>query len=96
MENEEFLEEEEGSRLTLTDENGEDTEFEYLDCVPYNGEEYLVLLPVENEDDGVVILRIEPVDEETENYMAVLDEETLEAVYAVFKERNQDFLTFED
>ena len=35
-------EEEETSILTLTDENGVDTDFEYLDCIPYQGKEYLV------------------------------------------------------
>ena len=33
MENEEILQEEESSILTLTDENGVETEFEYLDCI---------------------------------------------------------------
>ena len=46
MENEELLQEEEASTLTLTDENGVDTEFEYLDCIEYDGKEYLVLLPL--------------------------------------------------
>ena len=57
MENEELLQEEE-SILTLTDENGEETEFEYLDCVEYEGKEYLVLLPMES--DEIVILEVEP------------------------------------
>ena len=53
MENEELLQEEE-SILTLTDENGVETEFEYLDCIEYEGKEYLVLLPMES--DEIVIL----------------------------------------
>ena len=36
LENEE---EEETGILTLTDENGEETDFEYLDCIPYQGKE---------------------------------------------------------
>ena len=95
MENNEILMEEE-SILTLTDENGEDISFEYLDCVEYQGTEYLVLMPVESEDNEIVILRIEPVDEETENYLAVEDEAVLDAVYGIFKERYQDVLNFAD
>ena len=38
-------EEEETSILTLTDENGQDVDFEYLDCIEYQGTEYLVLMP---------------------------------------------------
>lgn len=94
MANEELLQEEETSTLLLTDENGVDTEFEYLDCIEYEGDEYLVLLPMDS--DEIVILRIEPVDEENENYLAVESEETLNAVYKIFKDRYQDVLQFED
>ncbi|MBQ8580188.1 MAG: DUF1292 domain-containing protein [Oscillospiraceae bacterium] len=96
MENNEILNEEELNVLTLTDENGVDTEFEYLDVIEYQGKEYLFLMPLENEDDGIVILEIEPVDEENENYLAVEDEALLDAVYAIFKERYKDVLTFAD
>ena len=95
MENE-ILNEEEMNVLTLTDENGVDTEFEYLDVIEYQGTEYLFLMPLEEEQEGIVILEIEPVDEENENYLAVEDEATLEAVYALFKERSRDILTFAD
>ena len=94
MENENLLPEEEVSILTLTDENGVDTTFEYLDCIEYQGKEYLVLIPAEEDADEIVILEIEPVDEENENYLAVEDEATLEAVYEIFKERYKDVLNF--
>ena len=94
MANEELLQEEDESILTLTDENGVETEFEYLDCIEYEGKEYLVLLPVES--DEIVILEVEPVDEENENYIAVESEDVLDAVYEIFKARYQDVLQFED
>ena len=96
MENENMIPEEEVSILTLTDENGADVEFEYLDCIEYEGKEYLILLPVAEEEAEIVILEVEPVDEENENYLAVTDESVLEAVYAIFKEKFQDVLEFED
>jgi len=96
MENNEILMEEEESILTLTDENGEDMEFEYLDCIEYQDKEYLVLMPVDEESGEIVILEIQPVDEENENYLAVEDEAILDAVYGVFKERYKDVLTFAD
>ena len=95
MANEEILnEEEQTSILTLTDENGADVDFEYLDCIEYQGKEYLVLTPMEEEAGQIVILEIEPVDEENENYNAVEDEAVLDAVYGIFKERYKDILTF--
>ena len=91
---EEIMQEEEVSILTLTDENGNDAEFEYMDCIEYEGKEYLVLIPVEDESGEIVILEIEPVDEETENYLAVEDESVLNAVFGIFKEKYKDILEF--
>ena len=96
MENEELLQEEEVSTLTLTDENGVDTEFEYLDCIEYDSKEYLILLPLDDEENGIVILEVEPVDEETENYLSVTDTDVLNAVYSIFKDRYKDVIEFED
>lgn len=96
MENENQLPEEEVSILTLTDENGQDTSFEYLDCMTYQDKEYLVLMPTEDESGEIVILEVEPVDEENENYLAVEDEAVLDAVYGLFKEKYKDVLTFEE
>ena len=44
----------------------------------------------------MVILEVEPVDEETENYISVQDEAILNAVYDIFKEKYKDVLTFEE
>ncbi len=93
MENETNLPEEE-TILTLTDENGNDVDFEYLDCMTYRDKEYLVLLPAREESTEIVILEVEPVDEENENYLAVEDEAVLDAVYALFKEKYKDILNF--
>ncbi len=98
MENEnlQLVEEEETSILTLTDENGQDVDFEYLDCIVYQEKEYLVLMPADEAATEIVILEVEPVDEETENYISVTDETVLNAVYAIFKDKYKDVLTFEE
>ena len=94
MANEEILQEEESSIIMLTDENGNDVEFEYLDCIEYEGKEYLVLMPEDSNE--IVILEVQPVDEENENYVAVESEDILDAVYDIFKQRYKDVLDFED
>ena len=38
--------EEESNIIVLNDENGEEIRFEFLDLIEYDGEEYVVLLPV--------------------------------------------------
>jgi len=96
MENEELLQEEESSIISLTDEKGVETDFEYLDCIEYQGKEYLVLIPAEEDSNEIVILEVEPVDEENENYISVDDEATLNAVYEIFKEKFKDVLDFAD
>ena len=68
--------------LILNDEEGNEVEFEFLDIIEYEGEEYVVLLPVEDEDaeeaGEVVILKLEDTDnEEEESYVSVEDEEVL-------------------
>ena len=96
MANEELLQEEEASLITLTDDNGVETTFEYLDCIEYQGKEYLVMIPAEEDANEIVILEIQPVDEENENYLAVEDENVLDAVYNLFKDRYQNILNFAD
>lgn len=93
MENEEM---EESGILTLTDENGQDVDFEYLDCLTYEDKEYLILMPADDPATEIVILEVVPVDEENENYIAVEDEAVLDAVYGLFKEKYKDILTFEE
>ena len=96
MADKELLAEEETSFITLTDENGVENEFEFMECIEYQGKEYLVLLPADENSAEVIILEVEPVDEENENYISVEDEAVLEAVYAIFKDHFKDILTFED
>ena len=86
--------------VTLTDENGNDVEFEFLDYVKYKNEEYVVLLPVESEDENadgeVIILEVHPLDEENEEYLSIEDATTLNKVFEVFKERFKDDFNFVD
>lgn len=96
LNNEPEQEQEETEILTLTDENGNDVDFEYLDCLEYQNKEYLVLMPADEAETQIVILEVEPVDDENENYLAVEDEAVLDAVYGMFKDKYKDVLTFED
>ena len=95
MEEKDIIQEED-SIVTFVDENGEEITFEFLDSIDYEGKEYLCLLPTEEGNNEVVILEVEPIDEENENYLAVEDEAILDAVYAIFKENYKDILSFED
>ena len=97
MENEEL-----DNIIILNDENGNEVKFEFLDLVELDEEEYVVLLPVSEdgeEDEGeVVILKLEDTDEdaEEESYVGVEDEEILNKVFAIFKEKYKDEFNFVD
>ncbi|MDO5556991.1 MAG: DUF1292 domain-containing protein [Clostridia bacterium] len=82
----------------LLDENGEKVEFEFLDLIELDNEQYIVLLPFEVPEDGegeVVILKVEDTDsEDVESYVTIEDDEELEKVFAVFKEKFKDEFNF--
>lgn len=82
--------------LVLNDDDGNEVEFEFLDLIPYRGKEYVVLLPISDEADEVVILQLEATDDETERYISVDNELTLQAVFEIFKERAKDTFNFVD
>lgn len=88
--------EEEVIIIELTDEDGVSTEFEYLDTIGYEGCEYIVLIENKEDAEGVIVLMIESVDDETENYIGVEDEETVQAVYEIFKNNHKDEFEFTD
>lgn len=89
--------EEEDTIIILTDEDGNDVEFEFLDNVEYEGNLYVVMIPVEDEDAGVVIMLLEEGETEDEDsLLTVTDEDVVEAVYEIFKENNKDVFEFEE
>ena len=93
------MDEELDNVIILNDENGDEVEFEFLDLVELDGEEYVVLLPAEEQDDEgeVVILKVEDTDsEDEESYVSVDDEETLNKVFEMFKEKFKDEFNFID
>ena len=88
--------------VILNDEDGNEVKFEFLDLVELDDEAYVILLP--GVDDGVeeegevVILKVEDTDEdsEEESYVSVEDEEILNKVFEIFKERFKDDFDFVD
>ena len=100
--NENYEGEELDNVVILNDEDGNEVKFEFLDLVELDDEEYVVLLPVleENEEDEgeVVILKVEDTDNdsEEESYVSVEDEEVLNKVFEIFKEKFKDDFDFVD
>ena len=95
--NENILEEmeNEGALITLTDDEGNEVEFEFLDVIEYDGDEYIVLIEHDEDADEVVILKINALDEETEEYVSIDDEEILQTVFDMFKKKYEGDINFE-
>ena len=74
----------EDSFITLTDENGNEVDFLLLDVMNYEGADYMVLMPLSDEDgeedeEELFFLRAERT-EEGEIYSAVEDDALLQAI----------------
>ena len=73
--------------VILNDEDGNEVKFEFLDLIDLDDEEYVVLLPITEdgeEDEGEVVI------------LSVEDEETLNKVFEIFKEKFKDDFDFVD
>jgi len=77
--------------ITVTDEDGSEFELEHVDTIEYKGQVYMAFFPAdtgedeEDEDTGLIILKV--VDVDGEEQLSTLDtEEELEEVYDQFME----------
>lgn len=79
--------------ITITDDEGNDIELEYIDALEWNGTTYMAFFPVvaddeevDEEDYGIVILKSET--EDGEEYLSTVDDDgELDAVYEKFMEQ---------
>ncbi len=92
---------EDESNIVVLEAEGESVEFEYIDTLDYEGEEYVVLLPVEEDEEAeVVILKVQKLDtfdedgEPEEEYVSVESEELLNTLFDMFKEQYADEFDF--
>ena len=99
---ENFNQEDLDNVIILNDEEGNEVKFEFLDLIELDNEEYVVLLPVtaegEEEEGEVVILKVEDTDDDSdeESYVSIEDEDTLNKVFEIFKEKFKDDFDFVD
>ena len=75
--------------ITVTDEDGSEFELEHVDTIEYKGQVYMAFFPADtgedDEDTGLIILKV--IDVDGEEQLSTLDtEEELEEVYDQFME----------
>ncbi len=78
------------SYITIEDDEGNEFELEHLSTLEFEGDEYMVFLPADMDEDdpdyGFVILKVEEVDGE-EQFVSVDDEEKLQRIYDYYMEQ---------
>ena len=86
------MEDERDDIVTLIDENGEEVEFEHIDTVEMNGNEYVILAAMEDEEsddqeevEEVIILKVEHSENGEDTFATIEDEEELDAVFEEFQ-----------
>lgn len=77
--------------ISLTDESGIETQYEYLDTIEYKEKNYCVLYPdVDSDAEDYIILEIvETDDPEYDDYRGVPDEKIMNTVFKIYCSRHQ-------
>ncbi|MEG0073136.1 MAG: DUF1292 domain-containing protein [Clostridia bacterium] len=86
-------------KVTLVDEDGNEVDFEVIDAVLLEENEYIIVAPAESitedADIEVVVLKVDNVDGE-ESYVTVTDDEEFDKVFKAFQKQNEDELNFSE
>lgn len=83
-----------GDIITLTDEDGNDYEFEHVDTLEHNDEVYMAFIPADVGDDveevDFIIMKVVENDGE-DDLVTIEDDSELEEVYAMFMKRIEEY-----
>ena len=90
------MNEEDYDVIVLTDEEGGEYVYDIAARIEMGDNEYAVLVPRDEDDDEVMILRSEIIDDETEELVAEEDESITDAVFEEFKRLFADEFEFTD
>ena len=85
------MEEQLYNSIILIDEDENEIEFDIMDIIEHNGENYYVLLPVDDDSDDLeyVILR-ETGEGEEKTLVGIDDEKTLDDVFKKYQKHSTD------
>ena len=96
------MDEERDDIVVLADENGEEVEFEHIDTIEMNGNEEVVLAPLEEdvdedrEEEEVIILRVEHSEDGDDAFVTIEDDDELDEVFNEFQSRLEEEFGAED
>ena len=73
--------------IVLSDDVGNEMEIEYIDSTDFEGERYALFMPLENDDDEVIIMKYDNVSKDYDSFIPVEDKRILEGVYEKLREK---------
>ncbi|MBE6818690.1 MAG: DUF1292 domain-containing protein [Ruminococcaceae bacterium] len=73
--------------VVLSDDLGNETEIEYIDSGTFEGKEYALFMPLENDDDEVIIMQYDNVSKDYDSFIPVSDRRILEGVYETLRQK---------
>ena len=73
--------------VVLSDDMGNEVEIEYIDSVSFGGRDYAMFMPLENDDDEVIIMQYDNVSKDYDSFIPVEDRRILEGVYERLREK---------
>ena len=77
--------------IMLEDEQGNQIKFEVIDVFEFATETYFALMEItEEENDEVLIMKVDDTDDENPELIMVEDEEELESAFAEFLRRDEE------
>ena len=77
--------------IMLEDEQGNQIEFEVIDVFEFATETYFALMEItEEENDEVLIMKVDDTDDENPELIMVEDEKELESAFAEFLRRDEE------
>ncbi len=90
------MDEERDDIVVLIDENGEEVEFEHIDTIEMNDNEYVVLAPLDEdqendqEEEEVIILKVEHNENGEDSFVTIEDDDELDEVFNEFQSRIEE------
>ncbi len=82
--------------VVLVDENGEEVEFEHIDTIEMNDNEYVVLAPLDEDqedsqdEEEVIILKVEHNEKGEDSFVTIEDDDELDEVFNEFQSRMEE------
>ncbi|MBR2315601.1 MAG: DUF1292 domain-containing protein [Clostridia bacterium] len=78
--------------ITLTDNSGEEESFGFLDIIEYEGEDFIVLYPMNDDEGQLLILKVEEdaTSDEYDSYVGIEDDDLVQAVFQAYLEKHKD------